>query len=133
MGLILLDLDHFKKLNDNYGHLAGDEALRRVGRCLDSIVASPALAARYGGEEFGIVLSQVTADAVRSLAEEIRRGVERIEFEHNGRPVRITASLGAAHVHFAHETATAGELIERADGCLYEAKRKGRNRVEITF
>ncbi|MHC4066225.1 MAG: sensor domain-containing diguanylate cyclase [Planctomycetota bacterium] len=133
LGLILLDLDHFKQLNDTYGHQAGDEVLRTVGRCLSKISEGPNLAARYGGEEFAVIVTDATVRALRELAEDIRKCVERTRINHNGAEVQVTASLGAAHVSFAHELADAKEIVERADECLYSAKRAGRNRVEIAF
>jgi diguanylate cyclase (GGDEF)-like protein len=133
MGLILLDIDHFKKLNDTYGHQAGDEALRQVGQCLKSICTDTVTAARYGGEEFAVIVANATARALQRMAEGIRRRIEQIEFHHDARPIRFTASLGAAHVDLKLGTATCKEVVERADECLYDAKHNGRNRVEITF
>ena len=133
VGLIMVDLDHFKKLNDNHGHQAGDEVLRRVGECLKTVCREPAMAARYGGEEFAVILADATTRAVESLAEMIRRRIESLSLEYNNQPIRCTASLGAAHVDLRLEVATPKEIIERADECLYDAKQNGRNRVEITF
>ena len=133
LGLILLDLDHFKRLNDAHGHQAGDEVLRAVGRCLSKVSEGPNLAARYGGEEFAVIVADASARAVRQLAEDIRKSIERARIEYKGKTMRVTVSLGAAHVSFAHERADAKQIIERADECLYSAKHAGRNRVEITF
>ena len=133
VGLIMVDLDHFKKLNDNHGHQAGDEVLQRVGECLKAVCREPAMAARYGGEEFAVILADATTRAVQSLAEMIRRRIESLSLEYNNQSIRCTASLGAAHVDLKLEAATPKEVIERADECLYDAKHNGRNRVEITF
>jgi diguanylate cyclase (GGDEF)-like protein len=133
IGMIMIDLDHFKKLNDNHGHQAGDEALRRVGRLLAKISDETRTAARYGGEEFAMVVTDATARNLRELAEDIRKNIEKIRFEYNGQPLSFTASLGVAHVSYQYEVATAKEIVERADECLYDAKEGGRNRVEITF
>lgn len=133
LGLVLIDLDHFKKLNDEYGHLAGDETLRLIGRCLNKACDEACFAARYGGEEFALVVAEATARELRSLAEDVRKSISRIRFEHEGQAVGVTASLGAAHVSFVEESVHAVELIRRADECLYDAKREGRDRVEITF
>ena len=133
LGLIILDLDHFKKLNDSYGHQAGDEALRAVGRCLAKITDGGGLAARYGGEEFAIIVPSATAREVRHLADDVRKTIGRQQIEHEGQQIRFTASLGAVHIAFAHEQADAASMIKRADECLYDAKRNGRDRVEITF
>lgn len=133
VGLIMLDLDHFKKLNDTYGHQAGDEALRRVGEVLREVSEGPRLAARYGGEEFAVIVADATARIMHDLAEEIRQRIEALHVEHNGHPFSFTASLGVTHVRYDYEVASGKEIIERADECLYDAKRGGRNRVEITF
>ncbi len=133
LGLILLDLDHFKQLNDTYGHQAGDETLRLVGRCLNKITDDLRFTARYGGEEFAIVATNATARELRELAEDIRKAVSRIRFQHGNKELSVTASLGAAHVSFAEEMIDPEEIIRRADECLYDAKQDGRNRVEITF
>ena len=133
VGLIMMDLDHFKKLNDTYGHQAGDEALRQVGHCLRTICREPAVAARYGGEEFAVILANTTARALQTMADYIRQEIEKIHFDYDNRPIQFTASLGAAHIDLKLETATVKEIVERADECLYDAKQNGRNRVEITF
>ncbi len=133
LGLIMMDLDHFKRLNDTYGHQAGDEALRHVGHCLRTICREPAIAARYGGEEFAVILASTTARALQTMAEYIRQEIEKIHFDYDSRPIRFTASLGATHIDLSLETATLKEVVERADECLYDAKQNGRNRVEITF
>ncbi|GJM25272.1 MAG: hypothetical protein DHS20C16_16870 [Phycisphaerae bacterium] len=133
IGLIMLDIDHFKKLNDTHGHQAGDEALRRVGSCVEQFVEESQFVARYGGEEFAFVVAEATAGKLRELAEEVRERISKIRFEHNGTPLQFTASLGAAHVDFTEESVNPEELIRRADECLYGAKQDGRNRVEIVF
>jgi diguanylate cyclase (GGDEF)-like protein len=133
MGLILMDLDHFKRVNDTHGHQAGDEVLRLVGACLGKISEGAVMAARYGGEEFAIIMTDASAAVVREMAESIRRNIERRSLEYNGETIHFTASFGAVHVSFAHERADASEIIERADECLYEAKEKGRNRIEFAF
>jgi len=133
VGLIMLDLDHFKKLNDTHGHQAGDEALRKVGQCLKSACRTPALAARYGGEEFAVILADATVRALQTMAEYIRQEIEKIHFNHAEHSISFTASLGAAHVDLKLEAATPKEIIERADECLFDAKHGGRNRVEMTF
>lgn len=133
LGLIMLDIDHFKKFNDTHGHLAGDEVLKMVGKCLSKISDATQFAARYGGEEFAIIVANATARQLRELAEDVRKNIARLRIEHEGAQLTLTASLGAAHVSFAEESIESKEIISRADSCLYEAKRDGRNRVEITF
>jgi diguanylate cyclase (GGDEF)-like protein len=133
LGLIMIDLDYFKKLNDTYGHQAGDEALRRVGRCLSKISDAARFAARYGGEEFAILVTDSSARELRELAEDVRKSIARIRFQHGSKELSLTASIGAVHVSFAEESIDPEEMIRRADECLYDAKHEGRNRVEITF
>ncbi len=133
VGLIIIDLDHFKRLNDTYGHLVGDEMLKAVGKTLKKVSEGPRFAARYGGEEFAFIVTETNARELREFAEDIRKNIARIRFTHGGRELTVTASLGAAHVSFAEEVVTGEELIQRADECLYDAKSDGRNRVEITF
>jgi diguanylate cyclase (GGDEF)-like protein len=132
VGVIMLDIDHFKKLNDEHGHQAGDEALRNVGQLLRTIAGENLLPARYGGEEFSLVTGNLTPRALLDLAEAIRTQIEEIRFTFNGDEIHFTASLGACHVSYENEIPSAHEIVERADECLYDAKRSGRNRVEIT-
>ncbi len=131
VGIIMIDLDRFKKLNDTHGHPAGDEALRLVGRCLGKLHQGVVFCARYGGEEFAVVVSGVPADKVQRLAERIRVIIERIAFEHAGQQIGLSASLGVAQVGLDREQVEAAELIRRADQALYRAKEAGRNRVEV--
>lgn len=133
LGLILIDLDHFKKLNDDHGHQAGDEALRLVGKCLKKICDANRIAARYGGEEFAVLAAGATARELRQLAEDIRKSIARINLKYDNTDLSFTASLGACHVSFEEEQPKPEEIVLRADECLYEAKREGRNRVEIVF
>jgi diguanylate cyclase len=132
LGLIMVDLDHFKRLNDTHGHQAGDQALRLIGQCLGKISRGPVLCARYGGEEFAIVVSDVTAPKLENLADKIRTVIERLSFKYGDAQVSFTASMGVAHVSFARDRVDAAELISRADEALYQAKRNGRNRVEVS-
>ena len=130
LGLILMDLDHFKRINDAYGHQGGDEALQVVGYCLNKVSNGSVFCARYGGEEFMIVASDTKAETVQRLAEGLRGVVERLKVKHGRQEIRLTASLGTSHVCFADQQIDAAELIARADQALYQAKRNGRNRVE---
>ena len=131
LGLIMLDVDHFKRVNDEHGHPAGDEVLRQIGLCLRRATERIAFAARYGGEEFAVILARETAEQVRALAEEIRRSIENKTIEHDGRQLRVTASFGAACVNPQEDRVSSGALIKEADRRLYRAKRHGRNRVEM--
>ena len=133
VSLVLIDIDHFKKYNDHYGHLAGDDCLRRVAQTLQEAVKRPFdLVARYGGEEFAVVLPDTDGPGSYPLAEEMRKAVERLDIAHAASAVssRVTISSGVAAI--APEAGAQPDgLIAAADACLYEAKRAGRNRVVI--
>ena len=129
LSLLLLDIDHFKRFNDTWGHQTGDQVLRLVAMTLKSNIKGRDMAARYGGEEFVAILPQTDLDGARIVADNIRRAIQSKELlkrSTNEKLGRITASLGVASFHFGE---SAGTLIERADRCLYAAKHAGRNRV----
>ncbi len=129
--LILLDLDHFKSVNDNYGHVVGDKVLQSMGLLLGSYCNSDIFAARYGGEEFAILLQNATPQTAGELADSIRKNVMQISVTLNDSGAvleNLTASFGVAR-YIKHEPE--GDFIQRADNALYRAKNKGRNRVEI--
>jgi diguanylate cyclase (GGDEF)-like protein len=121
---VMLDVDHFKRVNDNLGHPSGDELLRRVAKTLSSRVRSTDLVTRYGGEEFCIVLSDVDACAAAYVAEDLRQAIAALEC-----PIPITASVGVCA--YSSSASTVEQVIEGADRALYRAKREGRNRVVI--
>jgi diguanylate cyclase len=129
LALLLTDIDHFKAFNDTFGHLTGDQVLRLVALSVKQNVKGQDIAARYGGEEFAVVLPGATLRAALTVADHIRCAVmtkelmKRSTGEHLG---RVTVSTGVA---LLQKGETAQSLIERADGCLYAAKRCGRNRV----
>ena len=127
--LIMIDLDHFKKINDAYGHTVGDGCLKEVIRRLKPMVRKVDLLARYGGEEFAVVLPDTNKNQAALAAEKLRQVVESTEFTYRGSVVKVTISLGAAQVEPGD--AEPNQLIERADAALYQAKTTGRNRVEI--
>lgn len=133
IGLILIDVDFFKRYNDHYGHLAGDDCLRKVATALASTIRRPAdLVARYGGEEFVALLPQTDRAGIETVAESLRASIESLAIAHAKSDVKdsVTISLGAAlSLPQASETDEAAQtLIARADQALYEAKRGGRNR-----
>jgi diguanylate cyclase (GGDEF)-like protein len=126
----MLDLDHFKQINDEYGHQQGDEVLTMVADVLRDFSRDIDAAARYGGEELAIVLPQTDAEGAEQLAERIREAVERLEVPRvdGDGSLRPQASFGVASL--PESAATREGLIAAADAALYPAKRAGRNRVE---
>jgi diguanylate cyclase (GGDEF)-like protein/PAS domain S-box-containing protein len=130
VALIIADIDHFKAFNDHYGHMAGDECLRRVARVLQHQVHRPGdLLARYGGEEFVVLLPETTLSGAERLAETMRRAVEDLRLEHHAAPgwPFVTISVGVAEVFPRRDSSD--ELFARADRALYRAKAAGRNCV----
>ena len=125
IGVLVLDLDRFKKYNDTYGHLSGNEALRRVAQSIRETIRTVDFPARYGGEEFAVVVPQVDAAALAAIAERIRANIEALPAPPDG--AAITVSIGAAM--YPRDGLGAEPLFQAADARLYEAKRAGRNRV----
>ncbi len=124
LSVLLLDIDHFKKVNDNFGHPTGDLCLQAVAACIEKTIRGSDLLFRCGGEEFLILVSQTEPPGDQLLAERIRENIEKLSLPTPGH--QITASLGVAH---AAKEDTVESLYARADQCLYQAKRDGRNRV----
>jgi len=125
--LILIDIDHFKRFNDNYGHLVGDDCLRIVAATLrSSINNSGSILARYGGEEFAVLLDKGTQKEAESLAEELRLAIENLRFMTSGKIVPISISLGVSCGQLGEKP---NAVIKRADEALYHAKSSGRNCV----
>ncbi len=125
--LVLFDIDHFKKINDTYGHLAGDAVLRQLGALIRGRVRRDDTPARTGGEEFAVILPEVACDGAVLLADKLRRAVEEATFRFEGTIIPVTVSLGVAEWNPAEDDPA--ELVKRSDEKLYEAKRSGRNRV----
>jgi diguanylate cyclase (GGDEF)-like protein len=126
--LLMLDIDFFKKVNDTYGHLAGDEVLRSVSRTLLQRFRKTDMVGRYGGEEFCVFLFTLTGEKAAEIAEECRRQIENLPIVFEDKTIRVTVSIGVAEFPFSPEQ-TLTELIARADAALYRAKSGGRNRV----
>jgi diguanylate cyclase (GGDEF)-like protein len=124
--LLLLDIDHFKNLNDNYGHPFGDEVLKMISAQLSDVARDIDLVARYGGEEFVVILGNTGRRDCKKVAERIRKGIESLSFAFEGETVKTTVSLGGAT--FPEDGETKEELIRRADQALYHSKHSGRNR-----
>lgn len=126
LGMVVLDIDHFKQVNDRYGHLVGDCVLRDVAAHAAACVRSTDMVFRYGGEEFVILLSSTSMQGAKRLAERIRSAVESLHCRYGNATVRISASLGVACLHAGDSPQS---LFERADKGLLQAKQNGRNQV----
>jgi diguanylate cyclase (GGDEF)-like protein len=129
LSVLMLDIDHFKHVNDSLGHQAGDAVLVALGTYLTSAVRTEDVVARYGGEEFVLVLRDEDAGGAQIVAERVRAHVEEMEIEWESEAIRITASLGVATHAPLRPYGSAGAVIAAADECLYRAKRSGRNLV----
>ena len=128
LGMILLDVDHFKRFNDTFGHQAGDTVLRKVGRFLNRNIRGKDLACRYGGEEFIVIIPEATLDCTIQRASYLRSGIKSLRLEHDGQPLgSITSSFGVAC--FPEHGQTLHAVIAAADAALYRAKASGRDRV----
>ena len=132
VGLIMLDVDNFKKLNDTLGHTAGDALLRAIATLLQTRVRAADVLCRYGGDEFAIVMPEASLEDTMKRAEELRQGATRLTIEMSGRIVDgVTISLGAAA--FPHHGSNLDALIKEADSALYAAKKAGRNQVKTNL
>lgn len=129
LGLILLDLDQFKSVNDTCGHLAGDRLLCQVSRLLQQDRGPHDLVARLGGDEFGLILPQCSPSTTVDIAERLRRSLELFTFAWDDRCFAVTASIGVACI--ADGNTTLEDAMRRADAACYRAKEKGRNRVQV--
>ncbi len=127
LSFLMIDIDHFKKINDVHGHLAGDYVLKEVAKHLQQRIRRDEVLARYGGEEFAIILPETNLDGGKALAEGLREKIEQSRFTFQGETIRVTISAGAAMLD--EQDRASSDLIRRADEKLYEAKRAGRNRV----
>ena len=127
VSLLLTDIDHFKKINDTYGHPTGDEVLRRVAAILKASARKIDIVARYGGEEFALVLEGTDRAGARQLAERIRQEVEQQSFPSSKGAFSATLSIGVAS--YPDDSREKPEIIARADQALYSAKHGGRNRT----
>lgn len=126
LSLIMLDMDHFKALNDTHGHQAGDTALRAVAQLLREQLRNTDLAFRFGGEEFVLLLPNANIEAARIVGERIRGAVERLVLKFGNQTISLSASLGCSTYR---SNDSQESLLQRADEALYQAKRNGRNRL----
>ena len=129
ISLVLFDIDHFKKINDKYGHLAGDYVLRELGRLIGDNLRREDIFARYGGEEFAIILPEIDRDGAFLVCEKLRQLVEEHRFAFNADAIGVTISLGIHTLEPAVQMLSVADFIAASDHQLYEAKNGGRNRV----
>lgn len=127
LSVLMMDIDYFKSINDNYGHVCGDEVLKDFAELVKDAVRGTDIVGRYGGEEFMVVLPGTHSQAAVSISERIRTNMQKREFIFAEEPVHITVSVGVASLD--QDVMTLAELIERADKALYQAKIQGRNQV----
>lgn len=125
LSLLMIDIDDFKQVNDNYGHLAGDEALRTIGELININIRNMDIAARYGGEELAIIVPESTSNDAVLLAQRIREKISKIEFA----SFSVTVSIGICHSSL--DIRDINDIISRADKALYDAKLSGKNRVVV--
>ncbi|MDD5557072.1 MAG: diguanylate cyclase [bacterium] len=130
LALLLLDVDHFKSINDTWGHPVGDTALREIAGAIRGCIRSTDIAARFGGEEFAVILPETTAEGALRIAERLRAGIAARRLAHGGAEIAVTASAGVRAVAGGTVPPSA-EVIRTADEALYRAKRDGRNRVVL--
>ena len=130
LSLVMVDIDHFKKVNDTFGHTEGDQVLCKISSLLKSSVRKKDTVARYGGEEFILILPEAGLEASFVIAERIRRLIENTLFEVGQAQVNLTVSMGISNFP-SHRAKSKEELIKMADQALYDAKRGGRNKVCI--
>ncbi|MCO6435164.1 MAG: diguanylate cyclase [Nitrosomonas nitrosa] len=129
--VLMIDVDHFKTLNDNLGHIVGDEILIAVAKVLANSIRSVDFAARYGGDEFVVILTETTADAAIKTAERIRMQVAEVGNKLKEHKIVITLSIGISHSLLEDKSPTL--LLARVDNALYEAKKAGRDRIHVIF
>ncbi|MHB8821936.1 MAG: GGDEF domain-containing protein, partial [Pseudomonadaceae bacterium] len=127
--LVMFDIDHFKSINDTYGHQAGDAVIQQVAELIRETMRDCDVAGRYGGEEFVVLLRDTDKQGAFTFAERLRRVVEAHEVQHDGRPIRFTISLGIADL--SQPSTGHAQLIEWADSALYASKSAGRNCVTL--
>lgn len=132
LGIIMLDVDHFKRFNDTFGHVAGDTVLKELGKFLQTYVRDSDIACRYGGEEFTLILPEASLEITRKRAEQLREGIKHLNLKYRHEPIgQITLSLGVAS--FPEHGMSGESVIRKADAALYRAKREGRDAVRLAL
>lgn len=125
--VILMDLDHFKDINDTYGHLAGDEALRKIGNVLNESMRGSDIIGRFGGEEFISLLPETNRENTLQFCEILHEKIKNADIKYDGAEIPLTISIGFTTYDSTHNNSILNELVKQADGALYEAKHQGRN------
>lgn len=128
LSLIMIDIDHFKHLNDTYGHICGDQVLKEVAHTIQASIRHRDIAARYGGEEFVVLLPETDIETGMVIAERIREKIQNLAINYNDKIIRTTVSLGVAQHNKLRDT-TSRMFVNRADMALYSSKQHGRNQV----
>jgi diguanylate cyclase (GGDEF)-like protein len=129
LSVVMCDIDHFKSINDTYGHAAGDAVLRAVGRHLDAHRRAPDWVCRFGGEEFVIVLPETGLDEAMGIADRTRLGLSTLAVDVDGSSISVTASLGVAAFRIGQNDSVS-KLLERSDEAMYRSKTSGRDQVQ---
>ncbi|NRA25098.1 MAG: GGDEF domain-containing protein, partial [Oleispira sp.] len=128
LSLMVCDIDLFKRINDNYGHLAGDKVLKIIARSLQSNLRDSDFIARFGGEEFIVLMPETSAEEAKFVADKLRKKIEESPFNFKKEPVQITISFGISEFS---QGESLEEVFQRADKALYKAKENGRNQVML--
>jgi diguanylate cyclase (GGDEF)-like protein len=131
ISLIFADIDHFKQVNDTYGHLAGNHVLKVVSQFFQGQIRTSDIVARYGGGEFGIILPETPIDGAVVAMERIRKKISELQIDYENKKLSITLSFGIVCFNPGQDVSI-GELIKSADNALYEAKRSGRNKLCVS-
>lgn len=132
ISFVMIDIDYFKKINDTYGHIAGDEVLKELSYLISKNLRSYDIAGRYGGEEFSLVFSEVSEKDIFNICNSIREIIEKNPFKIAGQDINITVSVGICFKSSNNDT-NSGEMIRLADEELYKAKKDGRNNVKVIY
>lgn len=131
VAVIMMDLDHFKRVNDQHDHLFGSYVLTQIGKMVRENIRKVDFAARYGGDEFLVVLTEINIEGATTFANRLRQKIEKSTFKNEFYTMELTASLGLALANPSHTEVDARSLVRYADRALYRAKENGRNRVEV--
>lgn len=129
VAMVMIDIDHFKRVNDTWGHQTGDKVIQAVADAMRTHIRSADIAGRYGGEEFSVLLPDTDKAGAQIFAERLRNEVEALSVDHDGQPIRCTISLGVADL--SQPSTDYKSLIEAADQALYQSKKNGRNQVTL--